>query len=224
MVFVAPTGVAPVRRGPAFVHINDSMVVMTALDFTVGVDEAGRGPLAGPVAVGVFAVSPQFDLALLNGIRDSKLLSAQQREEWYIRLTSVPDVRWYVSFSGPRYIDDHGIVPAITQALRRALRATGVDAARSTVLLDGGLRAPQMYRQQRTIIGGDRTEPLISAAAILAKVTRDRYMVRQARLFKNYGFERHKGYGTTMHYNALREHGLTPLHRATFCHVEHVHN
>ena len=185
--------------------------------YIVGIDEAGRGPLAGPVAVGVCAVLSTFDFTILDGIRDSKTLSEKQREEWYTRLVQA-SLTHSVALVGARIIDRDGIQRAIRLGLSRALRRVAVSYD-STVLLDGGLRAPERYKEQTTIIKGDSSEPLIAAAAILAKVTRDRYMLRQHLKYPQYGFDQHKGYGTAQHRAAIEQHGLTPLHRATFCHI-----
>lgn len=183
----------------------------------IGIDEAGRGPLAGPVSVGVFAVSSAFDLKNLEGIRDSKQISEKKREEWYKILTSLPDCRCAVAFSSPQMIDTKGIVYAIQNAMQRALAKLDIDPLLCTVQLDGSLHAPSEYLSQKTIIKGDVTEPVISAAAILAKVKRDAYMKKVAEEYPAYLFEKHKGYGTKVHCEAIREHGLSALHRASFC-------
>ncbi len=187
------------------------------MHWLVGIDEAGRGPLAGPVAVGVFAVPEDFDIRLLTGIRDSKKLSERQRELWYGRISALSAV-CSVTLIGADHIDQDGIVHAIEEAMRRALERVPVDPADCRILLDGGLHAPTEYIEQRTIVRGDDTEPLISAAAILAKVTRDRHMRAHSVRYPGYGFESHKGYGTLSHRAAIRQYGLTPLHRRTFCH------
>ncbi len=184
--------------------------------WTVGIDEAGRGPLAGPVAVGVFAVNASFDITQLIGIRDSKILSEKKREAWYEILTTLPDVRWSVMLSSAQYIDTEGIQHAVRDALVRGLTHTEVPNI-ATILLDGSLLAPKEFTKQRTIIHGDVTEPLISAAAILAKVTRDRYMVELDVQYPEYEFARHKGYGTRVHQERIRKFGLSPAHRASFC-------
>ncbi len=186
----------------------------------IGIDEAGRGPLAGPVAVGVFAVPDSFDYAELEGIRDSKVLNEQQREAWYQKLTVLPLARHAVRMVGAPHIDKYGITSAIRIALTDALNVLELDATQCEVLLDGGLHAPKEYIHQHTIIRGDATERCISSAAILAKVTRDYYMIKQDALYPMYGFAGHKGYGTRQHRDALREYGLCRLHRKSFCHIK----
>lgn len=186
--------------------------------WTIGIDEAGRGPLAGPVAVGVFAVPDDFNLNLLAGIRDSKKLSEKQREAWYATLMPLPTARHRVSMVSAGHIDRHGIQHAIRSALGHALEKLELDSRECIVLLDGGLRAPEQYTNQTTIIRGDNSEPTIAAAAILAKVTRDHYMVERANEYPAYGFDLHKGYGTALHMSAIKQYGLCALHRRTFCH------
>jgi ribonuclease HII len=185
--------------------------------WTIGIDEAGRGPLAGPVSVGVFAVSSDFVMENLNGIRDSKQISEKKREEWYKILTALPECRCAVAFSSPQLIDTKGIVYAIQNAMQRALAKLDLDPQLCTVMLDGSLHAPSEYLSQKTIIKGDVTEPVISAAAILAKVKRDMYMKKVAEEYPPYLFEKHKGYGTKVHCEAIRTHGLSELHRTSFC-------
>lgn len=188
--------------------------------FVIGIDEAGRGPLAGPVAVGVVVIPASFDWAELRGIKDSKQLSNLGREIWYEKLhllTEAAGVRYSVQFSSARMIDERGIVPAIRTAMARALHELMVDPSETHVLLDGALRAPAHFLSQETIIHGDETEPIISLASIAAKVKRDRLMRRLAERFPQYGFDIHKGYGTKKHREALMQFGLCDIHRRTFC-------
>jgi ribonuclease HII len=201
----------------------------------IGIDEAGRGPIAGPLAVGAACLTLATPLtsteardlaasrirALFPGVKDSKQLSERAREHLFARLADEKskksrEIQSAVIFIGPAVIDQRGIVTATTIALRRILRALKLPPGDSLVLLDGLLRAPQAYGSQETIIKGDVTEPIISLASIVAKVSRDRHLVRLARRFPEYGFERHKGYGTAAHYAAIAEHGLSPVHRRSF--------
>jgi ribonuclease HII len=191
-----------------------------AYTYVAGVDEAGRGPLAGPVAVGVVRVSKNFDMNLLKGVKDSKQLTPRARERLYTHLTQVPGLHWSVAMVHAKAIDTKGITQAIRLALQKALIQCGAGPEETRVLLDGSLYAPPTYKNQKTIIRGDRTELLIGAASILAKVTRDRYMVRADRRYPEYGFALHKGYGTVLHRAQIKKHGLCPLHRVTFCHDE----
>lgn len=182
----------------------------------IGVDEVGRGPVAGPVAVGVVAVPPSFEWSQLPPVKDSKQMTARARERVYARVHEVPDIQYAVSFVSAQSIDAYGIVPAITSALSEALSRVAHNPALCEVLLDGGLRAPALFTHQTTIIRGDASEPVIALASVLAKVERDRYMVALGAQYPLYGFEKHMGYGTKAHYQALATHGLSPEHRRTF--------
>lgn len=190
--------------------------------YLIGIDEAGRGPLAGPVAVGAFAVKDAATLRKFAGVRDSKQLTAKQREEWFDRIRDLAlagEVLYTVSYARPETIDEHGLTKAIFDALNRCLRrlehADG-KCREAEIRLDGLLYASARYADQHTIIGGDESEKVIALASICAKVSRDRRMMRAAREFPGYGFEVHKGYGTKAHYNAIRTLGITPLHRRRF--------
>jgi ribonuclease HII len=188
--------------------------------YLIGIDEAGRGPLAGPVAVGVVMVPIAFEMSLLMSVRDSKQLSAEMREFWLeiIRRAERADMlRHAVGLASAAMIDEKGIVSAINYAMARALRTVGADPQHTRVLLDGSLHAPEMFSMQETIIKGDEKEPLIALASIAAKVTRDRLMIRQAKRYPAYGFEVHKGYGTARHLANIATEGLSPLHRRSFC-------
>ena len=189
----------------------------------IGVDEAGRGPLAGPVAVGVVAVPEGFDVVReFVGVKDSKKLSEKKREEIFEMLVTRArqgDVRYAVELEPASTIDIEGIVFAVRAALSRAINRVAPDSALVEVLLDGSLKAPPEYRQT-TIVGGDATVPVISLASIAAKVTRDRHMREVALVYPAYDFEVHKGYGTKAHYAALHEHGLSAIHRRSFLHID----
>ncbi len=189
--------------------------------FILGVDEAGRGPLAGPVAVGVVAVPEGFDVALeFPGVADSKKLSEKHREKLFGMLgtrAAQGDVRFTVEFESSETIDKEGIVTAVRRALWRGVNALAPDSALVRVQLDGALRAPPEYAQE-TIIDGDELIPIISLASIAAKMKRDRLMTELALRYPLYGFEKHKGYGTRAHYEALKEHGPCIIHRRSFLH------
>lgn len=190
----------------------------------VGVDEAGRGPLAGPVAVGVVAVPWRFDIRkAFPGVGDSKKLTEGMREEIYIEALArarAGEIRLCARLSGAVYIDTHGITRAVKRGVWGGVRHVA-DPETSNVLLDGLLKAPPEYRQE-TIIKGDSLEPVISLASIVAKVRRDRLMKKLARDYPEYGFEIHKGYGTLRHRQAIQAHGLCELHRQTFCHLSRL--
>jgi ribonuclease HII len=159
-------------------------------------------------------------------LHDSKKLTRSARERWYAWLVeqrATGNLSFAVGMSAAAIIDRRGIVPAIrtamVSALRRALASAGpytATPAQCDVRLDGALRAPAGFANQRTIIKGDETEPMISLASIAAKVERDRRMRAYALLHPAYGFDVHKGYGTRSHYAALRKVGTSVLHRASF--------
>lgn len=184
----------------------------------VGIDEVGRGPIAGPVAVCAFLWKDRETLPPY-GIKDSKQLSPQKREEWFskVKLWQTEDkVAYAVSYISADMIDRIGISKAIKKALFRSIGKLGLEPDNVEVLLDGGLRAPKQFRSQKTIIRGDEQEPIIALASIVAKVLRDRLMERLALRYPEYGFDEHKGYGTRTHYLALKKFGPSPLHRLSF--------
>ena len=188
--------------------------------YTIGIDEAGRGPLAGPVSVGVVVVPQDFDWTQIENVRDSKKLSEKKREAVFAKVKELQregKLQFAVAFSSNKLIDAHGISHAIRAALARALISLVINPFECEVLLDGSLHAPSQFTNQKTIIGGDDLEPVISLASICAKVSRDAVMVRESENYPVYNFETHKGYGTKTHIEAIRTHGLSSFHRATFC-------
>lgn len=189
------------------------------MSYILGIDEAGRGPLAGPVAVGVVAVERSFDFtASFPGLNDSKKLSEKKRELLFSLLQEEMrkgTVRAVVCLSSAEVIDTKGISYAISHALSQGVRKLLPDPALGKIYLDGSLKAPIEYEQE-TVIGGDALVPAIMLASIAAKVTRDRLMVKMSEEQPHYGFEKHKGYGTKAHIDAIRSHGVSALHRKTF--------
>ena len=191
------------------------------MNHIIGIDEAGRGPLAGPVAVGVVRMSERSQ-NLLEGIRDSKKLSESNREKWYkwaIQARRKERLYFFVSLVSEKTIDKKGINFAIDLGLKRCLKAVNAQT-KDCVLLDGGLSVPDKFKYQGSIIKGDEKISVISLASILAKVTRDRKMVKYAKDFPKFSFERHKGYGTKLHMENIRKYGSTKLHRKTY--IKHL--
>ncbi len=188
--------------------------------YLVGVDEAGRGPLAGPVSVAAVAIPFDSDyMKLFVGVDDSKKLSAIRREHFFSILSTTArknDVRFSVSFSSAAFIDSNGITSAIQNALDRALRHVVLEPKYTQIFLDGSLRAPSEYEQQKTIIGGDASVPIISLSSIAAKVVRDHHIIKLAKEYPYYAFEKNKGYGTRVHMEALLRYGPSTIHRRTF--------
>jgi ribonuclease HII len=189
------------------------------MKYLVGIDEVGRGPLAGPVAIGIVKVPATFDWRLIPGVTDSKKLTSSERA----RIMKVAqDLRhrglldFTVAQVGASVIDEAGISVAIRQAMVRAITRLGLKPSDTSFRLDGSLYAPPEFKQA-TIIKGDALYPEIGLASIVAKETRDAYMRRIARRYPRYGFAEHMGYGTAAHRTAIRTYGLSPIHRVTYC-------
>lgn len=190
------------------------------MKWIVGVDEAGRGPLAGPVAVGVVRAPASFDfLTVFPELNDSKKLSEKKREAIFEELctqTRSGELLFCVKSVGASVIDHSGIVSAVRSSVYAGVRELLPLPEEGTVYLDGSLHAPREYTQE-TVIGGDALIPSIMLASVAAKVSRDRLMKQLAEQYPEYGFERHKGYGTAAHIQAIQTYGFSPLHRRTFC-------
>lgn len=193
--------------------------------YFVGIDEAGRGPLAGPVAVAAVVQPIRMSRRVLDSdkslgiLRDSKHLSPKKRERWFgwLRKQQIARrLRFTSSLVGEKTIDRIGIVRAVKIGIRRVLGRLKIKPGQYRIVLDGGLKASAKYKNQQTVIRGDSTVPIIMLASIVAKIRRDRRLVRLAHRFPSYGFEIHKGYGTKKHYTALRRRGLSSIHRRSF--------
>jgi ribonuclease HII len=173
-----------------------------------GIDEAGRGPWAGPVVAAAVILDPT---RIPAGINDSKALEPEDREAIYARLIAVAEIG--VGIADVRRIDRDNILNATMWAMAQAMRK--LQSKPRLALIDGN-RAPDLRCQTRTVVGGDAKCLSIAAASIIAKVTRDRMMIALGQELPNYGFERHKGYGTPEHQIAIGRHGVTPHHRRSF--------
>ncbi len=188
--------------------------------YVIGIDEVGRGPLAGPVTVCAFAVPVQYQKELDSiGARDSKKLSAQKREAIAAKLLALKrqgKCFYQIASSSSHVIDRKGITRAISIALASALKKIGIHPRDADVYLDGSLYAPESYFRQHTVIGGDGKIPVISCASIVAKVHRDALMDKMDLTYPHYGFLDNKGYGTRDHYRAIKSYGLTSIHRLSF--------
>lgn len=184
----------------------------------MGIDEVGRGPLAGPIAVGAVAVPYEIhEWKHWEGLKDSKKLSEKKRVVWNDMVQGRDDVRSAVVMVGAKEIDAMGIAAAARRAAAEALAALSLVPTEAEVLLDHGLRVPDAW-QQEAFVKGDERFPSIALASIVAKVARDTLMVAMDTRYPGYGFAAHKGYGTKAHAISIREKGLSPIHRATFCH------
>lgn len=188
----------------------------------IGIDEVGRGPIAGPVAVGAFMFLDKKAKKLFKGVKESKQLTAQKREEWFKQIQQAKKsglIDFRVTFQSEKVIDGKGLSYAIKKALNKSLSSLihfSGDPTSVKVLLDGGLKAPIEYTNQKTIIRGDEKEITIALASICAKVLRDRKMLILSHKYAKYNFEKHKGYGTRAHYDAIRKFGLSKVHRKSF--------
>ncbi len=195
------------------------------MEYLVGIDEVGRGALAGPVGVGAvlypadFAWRDVFILITKKGtpkLKHSKQLTAQQRDVLFEHLVAHGRLRHAVAFVDAKNIDTIGIVNAANEAASVAIGELGIRPSRVEVLLDAGLRVPRKWSQQ-SFIRGDETIPAIAFASIVAKVMRDRNMEEAAKTYPSYFFEHNKGYGTLAHRKVIARIGMCELHRATFC-------
>jgi len=201
----------PPGSPPAHPHFRRERALMRSGVWPVaGVDEAGRGPLAGPVAAAAVILDPE---KLPRGLADSKALTCEEREDLYERILSRA-LAVAVGFSPAAEIDRINIRQATFAAMCRALHALPMRA--SHALVDGNDLPPKFHCPGETIVKGDATSMSIAAASIVAKVTRDRLMRRMHASFPHYGFDSHVGYATRAHIEAIRVHGQCAIHRVSF--------
>lgn len=197
------------------------------MQWYIGVDEAGRGALAGPVCVGAVLIPEDLDWREVFAsvtrrgepkLRDSKKLSAQQRTVLYDRIVTHGRMKHAHALVDSDTIDEIGIVNATHEAASLAVSSLGISRGRVKVLLDAGLKLASAWEQE-SFIRGDENIPAIALASIIAKVSRDRYMDDLAESHEGYGFEQHKGYGTLDHRRAIHSYGiLSGIHRTSFVH------
>jgi len=178
-------------------------------EFICGIDEAGRGPLSGPVVAGAVVLPKGCRILYIN---DSKKLSAKKREELYDVIMQEA-ISVGVGIISPGRIDEINILQATYEAMREAITKLTITP---DILLNDAVTIPRIDIAQVPIIKGDAKSLTIGAASIIAKVTRDRMMIEYAQIFPEYGFEKHKGYGTAAHIQALKEYGPCPIHRRSF--------
>lgn len=188
---------------------------LSALGFQsiAGIDEAGRGPLAGPVLVAAVILPPHF---VLSGLNDSKKLTAKVRDRLYSEITENPEIRWTSIAISPQEIDRLNILGATHSGMRAVLEQLSPRHAHA--LIDG-LPVPHFPCPQTALVGGDGVSLSIAAASVIAKVERDRIMLENDSLYPEYGFAKHKGYPTREHFAKLRTHGPCPIHRRSFAPV-----
>ncbi len=174
-----------------------------------GLDEAGRGAWAGPVVAAAVIIPPHIKL---NGLRDSKLLTAKQREKLYVKIIKAAEAVG-VGVVSERIIDQKGIIQATRQAFLKAIDKLG---ARADYLLVDGVKIFEAELPTDFVVKGDQREAIIAAASIVAKVTRDQLMLGYHRKYPHYAFDKHKGYGTKLHRQKLDEHGWCEIHRQSY--------
>lgn len=196
--------------------------------YIVGIDEVGRGPLAGPVAVCVVAVEKKHAGKILKKfslraekifLTDSKKLSEKARDRIFDIQKNIPDIISSVQYCSAKQIDKIGISNCIKRCIERGLNdlnKKGIHSGNAEVFLDGALRAPSTYAQH-TIIRGDSSVHIISLASVIAKVSRDTKMKKLHKKYSQYNFAQNKGYGTKSHVKSTQKHGLSPEHRKSFC-------
>jgi ribonuclease HII len=192
---------------------HENLAYTEGATLVAGVDEAGRGPLAGPVVAAAAILPREFRHKILN---DSKQLTSLEREHLYTELTTRPDIHWATGISDVEIIDAYNILRATWRAMVLALEALPV---RPDFVLVDGLRVPAIRLKQKPLVGGDAKSYSIAAASVIAKVTRDRLMLQLHEQYPQYNFAQHKGYGTPEHLAALAEHGPSPVHRRSFAPV-----
>lgn len=188
--------------------------------WVIGIDEVGRGPIAGPVAVCACAIKTVgYKKGIWKGLTDSKKMTAKSRDVWYqeaLELRSKNKIIFSIVYRSNIFIDKKGISAAIKECIANALKNLKLNPRECLVLLDGSLKAPKEYTNQKTIIKGDQKEKIISFASVIAKVSRDKKMVILAKNYPKYGWDRNKGYGTKAHYEAISAQGSTSVHRRSF--------
>jgi ribonuclease HII len=199
-------------RSKKFLKAEQASLVWDVPGLVAGVDEAGRGPLAGPVVAAAVILD---DLKPIKGLADSKQLTALRRERLYDEIRAKA-LCCSIALASVEEIDELNILQATMLAMRRAV--LGLRLKPTKVLVDGN-RLPALDVLAEAIVSGDALVPCISAASILAKVTRDRMLCELHQLHPEYGFDRHKGYGTAEHLRALQTHGALPVHRRSFAPV-----
>ena len=188
---------------------------MREIRLIAGVDEAGRGPLAGPVYAAAVILSPTVRI---DGLADSKKLTAKKRDVLF-DVIQKHALSWAIASASVEEIDTINILQASLLAMRRAVES--LDAHPDAILVDG-LHCPNVNMPARAIVKGDAIEPAISAASILAKVARDREMLKLHAIFPCYGFDGHKGYPTAAHVAALQVHGVSAVHRRSYAPVREI--
>lgn len=196
------------------IDFDKAQNVADARTMLVGIDEAGRGPLAGPVTACACYIPPElYTHPIMSKINDSKKLTPQKREMIFAELITLPII-YCTGYASAAEIDKLNILQATFLAMRRGLAK--FKNKNISVLIDGNKTIPNLTVPQKAIVKGDGTSLCIAAASIIAKVSRDKFMDISAKIYPNYKFEEHKGYGTKLHTDLIEKYGPCPLHRKTF--------
>lgn len=197
---------------------EETKLIKKGYQVIAGIDEVGRGSISGPVVASAVMIKSCNNLAIKQfnnfGIRDSKLLSPKRREEIYKILINHPKIVWGTGRVSEKVIDRINILEATKLAMKRAVKK--LKTKPEFLLIDGRFTLRDFLCNQKAIPGGDKKVFLIAAASIIAKVTRDRLMVRFHKKYPRYGFNQHKGYGTELHFKMLKKYGPCKIHRKTF--------
>jgi len=202
------------------INLKNSFGGASNIKFIVGIDEVGRGPLAGPIAFCAFKIPVDFKIVGPSRIKDSKKLLPEKREEIFCKLEKLKKekkVDYAVCFESAKTIDHINIAKAGKICIEKTLKKVKAKPSECMVFLDGGIKAPKKYKNQKTVIKGDEKIRAVALASIVAKVKRDALMRKLAKKYPQYKFEIHKGYGTREHCELIRKYGLCKEHRKSFC-------
>ncbi len=186
----------------------------------VGIDEVGRGPLSGHVFVSGCAIKESdYRKIIWTGLNDSKKMTVMSREKWFDiakKMENKKIVKISISSRSAKFIDLKGINKSIMLCIEDIFFDLNLNPKKCQIFLDGGLSAPNIYPNQKTIIKGDQKKKIISLASVVAKVSRDKIMIKISKKYPNYFWEKNKGYGTKDHINAIKKYGITKEHRKTY--------
>jgi ribonuclease HII len=196
-------------KGKIMTYEYEQIAINDGFKIVCGIDEAGRGPLAGPVFAAAVILPMNFEI---EGLNDSKKLTQKKREQLFDVIVENA-VSYSIATATEIEIDEINILKATFLAMNRAV--DGLEVSPDIALIDGNQK-PGLKIEERTMIKGDAKSVSIAAASILAKVSRDRYMIELSKIYPQYFFEKHKGYGTKLHYEMLEQHGISQVHRRTF--------
>lgn len=199
----------------------EAKLIKSGISRICGIDEVGRGPLAGPVVACAVSIDRALILddeaELFGGIKDSKKMSAAQRERWFKFLTSEKSIKWGIGIISEKVIDKINILEATKLAMTEAFKNLKIIS--DFLLIDGNFTLENISLNQKAVVRGDAKIISIAAASIIAKVTRDRMMLKYHEKYPEYRFDKHKGYGTKIHMSALKKYGPCAIHRFSFAPV-----